>query len=55
MNDFIKYLNSYKNYLTKQQFKTLRGKALEGDILAVRKGLAKILNRQGATLRVGRW
>jgi hypothetical protein len=47
IKEHIQYFNSYRNYLTKQQYKTLKGKLKQDDILAVRKGLNKILSRQG--------
>ena len=43
---FMKYLKTYNAYLTKQQYKTLRGKAIQGDILSARKGLVTLLRRQ---------
>jgi len=46
IKEHIQYLNNYRNCLTKQQYNTLRGKLKQGDILAVKKGLATILSRQ---------
>lgn len=42
---FIKQLNQNKNILTKQQYKTLRGQAIVGDVTGANKGLLKILQR----------
>lgn len=42
---FINKLNDYKNVFTKQQYKTLRGQALKGDLGAAEKGLDKLLKR----------
>lgn len=53
--EFIKYLKIYREYLTKQQIDTLRGKAKQGDYVAVRKGLITILKRQGINISLGRW
>lgn len=36
-------LKEYKNQLTKQQYKTLKGQILSGDIEGFRKGLFKII------------
>ncbi len=43
INKFIKELKKYE--LPKQQFKTLQGQAVAGDIIGARKGLDKILKR----------
>jgi len=43
---FMKQLNQNKNILTKQQYKTLRGQAVAGDIVGANKGLIKILQRE---------
>ncbi len=40
LTNFIKHLK--KSDLTPQQFKTLKGQALSGDIVGARKGLYKI-------------
>ena len=42
----IKELKIYKNHLTNQQFKTLKGKVIQGDVLSSRKGLITILKRK---------
>lgn len=42
MQNFIKELKQYKDLLPKQDFKTLRGQALAGDLLGARKGLEKL-------------
>jgi hypothetical protein len=46
-------LNRAKKHLTPQQYKTLRGQALAGNIEAALKGLKKIERRQvcGGTIR----
>lgn len=41
----MKQLNENKNMLTKQQYKTLKGQAVAGDIVGANKGLIKILQR----------
>lgn len=41
----MKQLRQYKNILTKQQYKTLKGQAVAGDIVGANKGLIKILQR----------
>jgi len=43
---FLRELRKYKDHLTKQQFKTLRGQVLNGDCEGANKGLKKILNRR---------
>ena len=44
MKDSLILLKEYKNKLTKQQYKTLKGQILKGDIEGFRKGLFKIVN-----------
>jgi len=40
---FLRELRKYKDHLTKQQFKTLRGQVINGDCEGAKKGLKKIL------------
>lgn len=42
-NPFLNQLRKYQNHLDRQQFKTLRGQALSGDIAGAEKGLAKLI------------
>ena len=42
MKKNIKLLNEYKGTLTKQQYKTLKGQIIKGDIEGFRKGLFKL-------------
>lgn len=42
---FMKQLNENKNILTKQQYKTLKGQAVAGEVTGANKGLIKILQR----------
>ena len=42
MKQNFELLNGYKHLLTKQQYKTLKGQILKGDIEGFRKGLFKI-------------
>ena len=55
ISEYIRYLDAYKQTLTKQQYKTLKGKLKQGDILAARKGLVTLLGRQGINASLGRW
>lgn len=45
VDEFISKLTNYKNVFTKQQYKTLRGQALKGELEAAEKGLCKLLKR----------
>lgn len=47
VNEFIKYLGPYREYLTTQQIRTLKGQILAGQFNSARKGLVKILRKQG--------
>ena len=53
-DDPIKFIIAYKKYLTPQQFNTLLGQVLKGEVYAARKGLVKLLRRQGREVRLGR-
>ena len=43
MEECFKLLKEYKYKLTKQQYRTLKGQVLKGDIEGFRKGLFKIV------------
>ena len=43
LNLFIKTLKSQRSKLTTQQYKTLKGQAVAGDIAGANKGLMKLL------------
>lgn len=43
LNLFIKTLKSRRSKLTTQQYKTLKGQAVAGDIAGANKGLIKLL------------
>ena len=45
-SDFFKALDTYRKNLSSQQYKTLRGQALAGDIVGAGKGLEKLRNRK---------
>ena len=43
----MKMLESYGRYLSKQQYRTIKGQILSGNITAAMKGLDKVLTRKG--------
>lgn len=43
---FILELKKYRNRLSRQVIKTLRGQALSGDLTGAKKGLNKILGKE---------
>ena len=45
INSFIKELGKYRNVLSRQQIKTLKGQAINGNTEDARKGLNKLLRR----------
>ena len=45
--DFFEFLEIHKGELTKQQYKTIRGQAIAGNITGAKKGLARLLKRKG--------
>lgn len=46
LNRFMKKLKDSRPYLTKQQYRTVKGQALSGDIDGAEKGLNLLLNRR---------
>lgn len=47
LSEFLIVLNGQRERLTRQQFKTLRGQALAGDVNGAAKGLRQILLGSG--------
>lgn len=45
LNIFLTHLKMQRERLTKQQYKTIRGQAMAGDIFGANKGLIKLLSR----------
>ena len=45
-NNFWRELKNNKPYLTKQQYRTIKGQAVKGNITDARKGLHKVLKRR---------
>ena len=43
---FWRELNDNRMYMTKQQYRTIKGQAVKGNILDARKGLKKIMMRR---------
>lgn len=46
LSDFLKSLKANKGNLTRQQFRTIKGQALAGDIEGAKKGMYKLLERR---------
>lgn len=46
LTKFMEMLKSNKGNLTRQQYRTVRGQALSGDLEGARKGLTKLLKRR---------
>ena len=44
--EFMKLLKRNKEKLTRQQFSTIRGQAISGDIEGAKKGLDRVLKRR---------
>ena len=42
IRDFLEILEKYRKRLTRQQYKTVRGQAYDGDILSALRGLKKL-------------
>lgn len=45
--EVFKMLKKHKCYLTKQQYKTIKGQILAGDEIGAMKGLKRIMKRGG--------
>ena len=45
-SQFLDTLKFNKKKLTRQQYRTIRGQALKGDVADARKGLQKVLKRR---------
>ena len=43
--EFLQMLKAHKQHLTKQQFKTIKGQALAGDVEGANTGLQKLMER----------
>lgn len=46
LTEFLDSLKSNKKNLTRQQYRTIRGQALKGNVQDARKGLQKVLKRR---------
>ena len=46
LTQFWDTLKSNKKNLTRQQYRTIRGQALKGDVMDARKGLPKVLKQR---------
>lgn len=46
LTEFLESLKANKRNLTKQQYRTIRGQALKGNVMDARKGLQKVLKRR---------
>ena len=46
LNQFLDTLKSNKKYLTRQQYRTIRGQALKGNVMDARKWLQRVLKRR---------
>lgn len=44
--DFFKELKSNRHNLTVQQYRTIKGQAIKGNVMDARKGLHKVLKRR---------
>ena len=45
LNSFLKKLKNSRPYLSKQQYRTIKGQALSGDIDGAQKGLNSLLRK----------
>ena len=45
-NSFWRELKQQRNYMTKQQYRTIKGQAVKGNMDAARKGMLRIQQRR---------
>ncbi|WP_196809836.1 hypothetical protein [Butyrivibrio sp. MB2005] len=46
-SEFLRALKKKKNKMSAQEYRTLKGQALKGDINAASKGMSKVVRRRG--------
>ncbi len=46
-SEFLKELKANKHRLTRQQYSTIKGQALKGNVNDARKGLSRVIGRRG--------
>lgn len=46
-SEFLRALKKKKNKLSPQEYRTLKGQALKGDVNAASKGMQKVIRRRG--------
>ena len=46
-SDFLRELKSQKRNLTRQQYSTIKGQALKGNVNDARRGLSRVIGRRG--------
>ncbi len=44
---FIGVMKGYRRYLSQQEYNTIKGQAIAGDVEAAKRGLTKLLRRKG--------
>ena len=47
LSEFLKTLNGNKKKMTQQEYRTIKGQALHGDVIAASRGMQKLMRRRG--------
>ena len=45
--EYLKTLNGNKQKMTQQEYRTIKGQALHGDVIAASRGMQKLMRRRG--------
>lgn len=45
--EFLKHLDSNKKHMTQQQYRTIKGQAMHGDVMDARRGMQRVMRRRG--------
>lgn len=48
LSEFLKTLNQNKKKLSRQEYRTIKGQALHGDVIAANRGMQNVMRRRGS-------
>jgi hypothetical protein len=46
-SEFLKALKQKKNKMSVQEYRTIKGQALKGDVMAAKRGMDRVIRRRG--------
>lgn len=47
LSEFLKTLNGNKKKMSQQEYRTIKGQALHGDVIAAKHGMHNVMRRRG--------